>query len=73
MATLKLYTLSTAVFLRHNMSTVSYFRKNNNSDNKAYRHTIATSCSLFSVFTLFYLILINMSTNGRKCCLPCYI
>ena len=33
----------------------------------------AILCSLFSVFTLFYLILENMSTNGRKCCFPCYI
>ena len=30
-------------------------------------------CALCSVFTLFHLILENMATNGRKCCLPCYI
>ena len=30
-------------------------------------------CCLFSVFTLFYLILKNMSNNGRKFRFPCYI
>ena len=30
-------------------------------------------CSLISVFTLFYLILENMSTNVRKFIFPCYI
>ena len=30
-------------------------------------------CSFFSVFTLIYLILENLSTNVRKYCFPCYV
>ena len=42
------------------------------SDNKVLI-LLAIFCSLFSAFTLNYLILENMSNNGRKCCYPCYI
>ena len=38
----------------------------------SYSERSAILCSLFSVFTLFYLILENMSTNVRKYCFPCY-
>ena len=56
------------VFLRHKCQQLYVSDKIiNNSD------ISAILCSLFSVFTLFYLIMEIMSTNGRKCCLPCYL
>ena len=39
----------------------------------SYKKKCNFMCSLFSVFTLFYLILVNMSTNVRKFHFPCYI
>ena len=79
MATQNLYTLSTAVFLRHKCQQFYVPDKTvKNSDNFrikcfSYSKISAILCSLFPVFALFYLILENMSTNGRKFRFPFYV
>ena len=45
---------------------------NNNSDNFRIKCLpYSKMCSLFSVFTIFYLILENMSANVTTFCFPC--
>ena len=72
--------LSTSVFLRHKcqLSIVSD-KIINNSDNFRIKSLSFSgkkcnfTCYLFSVFTLFYLILKNMSNNVGKFRFLCYI
>ena len=65
-----LYTLSTAEFLRHTCQ--QFYVLIVIIKCLSYSEISAILCFLFSVFTLFYSILENMSTNGRKS-RPCYI